>query len=369
MKFLEEAIWDLLHEEQFYAHFILNSRIVYDPKGLPTAAASVVRGTPVLLFNTKWVMSHSREQIAAILKHEVLHLLLDHIGRMDKVDKKLYNIAADCAINQHIKDVPAGAVSLDSLSKALKVPLEPFESAEYYYSLIQQHAERVPAQGKGCDTLDDHDYEVEGEEQNPQMRKMAAKNAAESATKAAAGNVPESLQKVLGQMNQDAKLPWKQLLRNFIANATTSLRIHTSKKIHRRLGLEHPGVKKKREMVLGVCVDSSGSVSDEAFTAFFDEIKQIAKQCTVHLIDADCEIHSVVKLNSKSKLKVERHGSGGTAYGPALTKCKELKCDAIVYFGDMDCADTPENPGVPTLWVSVASHNNQPGSFGKLIKL
>ena len=126
---------------------------------------------------------------------------------------------------------------------------------------------------------------------------------------------------------------------------------------------------KEHEDILVFCFDSSGSVSDEDYAKFMDEIMDIQKHCSkVYLIQADCEVNKVETLTKKTKLNRERAGYGGTAYTPALNKCKELGCDAILYFGDMDCADNPENPNIPLMWV-IVGNQNPPATFGSSIRL
>lgn len=369
MKLMECAIYDLLQNEPYYAHFILSSRIVYDPKGLPTAAVGIVNATPTFLFNTDWLGTKTREQVVSILKHEVLHLVMDHHGRLNDRDKNLYNIAADCAINQHIQNLPDEGIKLDKLSKLIGKTLLPFESADYYYSELYAKAEKIPMAGNGAPkTLDEHNFPIEGDETNSELRKLAVKSASDQAVRSTAGNVPTSLLKVLGELNAEAKLNWKQLLRNFVATSTSNLRIHTAKKIHRRLGIEHPGIKKKRLLKLGVCLDDSGSMSDNQIVEILTEVQAIAKTNDVLLVFADCEVNHVEKLDSRSKIKPARHGNGGTAYQPAIDKCMEHNCTAIIYAGDMDTADVPKNPGVPFLWLTVGSET-KPGDFGRMVKL
>jgi predicted metal-dependent peptidase len=61
-------------------------------------------------------------------------------------------------------------------------------------------------------------------------------------------------------------------------------------------------------------------------------------------------------------------GRGGTYYGVAIQKAVELKVDGIVYLGDGDCADTPEDPKKPFLWAFVRG-KTKPAEFGKLIEI
>jgi predicted metal-dependent peptidase len=99
------------------------------------------------------------------------------------------------------------------------------------------------------------------------------------------------------------------------------------------------------------------------------EIVDISKNVSeAHLIYADCVVQKVVKIDNKNKIPMERFGAGGTAYSPAITKALGLNCDAILYLGDFDCADKPEDPKKPFLWVGVGNQE-PPATFGKVLRL
>lgn len=377
MEFLQAGIYDLLNEESFFAHFILNSRVIFDHPQVPTAAATVTNGTPCLIFNTKFMSNKPRKEVAGILKHEVLHLLLDHLTRLKdeiKNNQEIYskshlaNVAMDCAINQFISGLnEEECITLKKVQDVTGKKLEAFQTAEYYYNALVQYAnDKV----KDMQTLDEHDVDMPGQETNSQMRDAAIKDAAKKALSSSKGNVSNNLAKILGDFLKDnAAINWKQILRNFVARATSSKTLATRKKTNRRFDFDFPGKKKKRELTLGVCLDSSGSVSDESYKKFLTEVCAISKNVTtVYLVHADCQVNRVDVLKGGKPPTPERHGNGGTAYGPALQECVKRKCDAIVYLGDMDCADIPENPGKPVLWVTVGS-TNKPGNFGYMVEL
>jgi predicted metal-dependent peptidase len=226
-----------------------------------------------------------------------------------------------------------------------------------------KHAKKV--QASGIKPHDDHSKQ-EGQDCEEVSRAVVYK-AAKRALNASAGNAPQHVIKAIESLGE-AKLPWKMLLRNSIMSQVSRKTQSTTKKINRRFQLPVPGKKKKREMILGVCVDESGSVSDEAHAAFMSEIQQISKLVTkTYIVHADCEVAAVDDL-SKGKFKAERKASGGTMYQPAIDKCIQLKCNMIVYFGDFDTADKPKNPGVPFLWVGVGN-SPAPAEFGKVIRL
>lgn len=369
---VQKAIYDLLRDEPFYAHFLLNSNIAFDKFKVPTAAVGVINGVPTFVFNSEWMSKWDAEGCKAVLKHEVLHLVMDHLSTKfplgEEFLRQVHNIATDCAINQYLDKLPDGCVTLASVIKQVGYPLTPFETSDYYYEHLKKSKWGKAKPGEsGLRTLDEHNVDM-GDRGNEAINKASVKGIAEKAVHQAAGNAPLAVVEALA-MGGGAKLPWKQILRNFVLSRVSNRTLSTQKKVNRRFTLPVPGKKKKRTMTLGVCTDSSGSVSDEQYISFMQEIKSLAKQVELTwLIQADYDVQKVEKLTSKTKLSCVRVGYGGTAYQPAIDKCKELGCNVIIYFGDFDCADTPVNPKIPFLWVGVGSQQ-PPGDFGKVIRL
>jgi predicted metal-dependent peptidase len=383
---LNNAILKLLDSEPFFAHFILGCRVVYDKFNVPTAGACFVKGVPTLVINSEFYSSLSKDGQTAILKHEVLHFVFNHLSRFKEggtmnEDNHIMNLAMDCAINQHIKGLPDTAMTPERFEKELNKPegsLERFQTTDYYYDFLQQNKEELKKKGQGMKTLDDHgiegsdgDVEVDPNSQTG-IKDITVKDLTRRAMNKSKGNISQDLIGVLGEMLKSSQVSWKQILRNFVSRSTTTQKEGTRKKRHRRYGLTFPGYKKKRLMKLGVCVDVSGSMSDEAISTCLNEVTAMLKSgqvAEIELIQADCEIKYTEKLTpSKPKYLLERKGSGGTAYGPAIEKCVELGCSAIVYMGDMDTADRPDDPGIPVLWITTRSEV-RPGDFGEIIKI
>jgi predicted metal-dependent peptidase len=368
MNSIEKAIQKLLTEKPFFAHFFLNSKVTYDKAGVPTAGAGIFNGVPWLIFNTEYVNGLTALETQAVIEHEILHLLFEHVymfGDKD-LDKQLANISMDCAINQFIFDLPKNGITLDWINKVVGKTLKEKETWEYYYSELLQKAEKVKS--SGMEPLDEHADVSEGNI-SPEMRKAVIKAVADKAVNASKGDVPQELIKVLDALKTSSKLNWKQILRNFVAKSTSNTTRATRKKLNRRFGLEAPGKLKKRELVLGVCVDSSGSIDDNTYEQFMAEVVSISgATLKTYLVEADCVIQNVTTITKESEVPMIRKGDGGTAYTPAIEKCKELKCDAIIYFGDFDTSDIPTNPGVPFLWVGVGN-SPKPGDFGAELRI
>lgn len=365
--YLDKAIAELLREKRFFAHFVMNSNIMWDAYNVPTAGACIINFTPTLIFNSEYIKKLTVSEFAGVVEHEVNHLLFDHMtqGSERKLDAHIWNIAADCMINQHIRVLPEGCITPEAIEKLVNKKVKRLEHSEYYYNILMKEKKKL----EKMFPHDDHSLEgVPGKAKGKESQ-IAVRKAVNNALKAAAGNIPEHLKGMISDILKPEKIPWQQILRNFIGQAISSTSEGTRKKAHRRFDLDAPGKRKRRELTLGICADSSGSVSNELFADFLNEVVHIMKSVgTSYFIDADCEIQSIEVLKKGKKFTFKRSGNGGTAYQPAITKCKELKCDAIIYMGDGDSADTPLNPGKPFLWV-LPEGCNPPANFGKVLTI
>lgn len=373
---LDAPVYTLLQEEPFFANFLLGCKVTLDVPGVGTAGVRVSKGQIHMVVNTEWFNSMKLDSRCAVLKHEILHVLLEHCSsrKYGSINHEAKNVAMDCAINQYIKNLPEGGITLEKFCEIVgNNKCAPFEPWEYYYGLMlaSKKIKKVPAVDH--DFMDGGDGEDgSGSEAENSMNNAAVKDLANKALMASAGKVPDNLASVLGALNKVAQLPWKQILRNFVANARTTTSIPTRQRINRRFGFDQPGKKKDRKLILGVCTDSSGSVSDEDYMKFMQEIHTLAKSTSItFLVQADCEVQKVDIIKGgkpTAKQLGERAGHGGTAYQPAIDECRKRKCDAIIYFGDFDCADTPQDPHVPFLWVGVGDQK-PPAEFGKVLRL
>lgn len=395
MNKLQQAISALLFTEPFYGHLISKMRITKS-KDIPSAGVFITDKIN-LVYNEEWLESLDLVDVVKILKHECGHILQEHIPRAKQIGAttkelhKRFNLATDVTIN--VADIKLtvdkiGGVTVNSLNdmmrdmvekanakdngKRLFAPMSEGQIAEYYYNRINQFADENPdllekGEPDFGDTLDDHST-WDKSDGNEEMMKEVAKDAVNNAVKSAGGigNVPGDVAALVAEMNKN-QVNWKQQLRQFYVNTLKSLRTSTRKKRNRRYGILQPGVKKKPELHLGLCVDTSGSVSDEELAMFWAEMAAI-HSCGVKItvIEADCTVQNVYEFDPKKTPDFK--GRGGTAYSPAIKKALELKVDGIAYCGDFDAADKPEDPKKPFLWVGVRN-SPPPADFGRVIYL
>ena len=113
---------------------------------IPTAGVRVVDGRFELLVNEDFFSKLTEKQRIGLMKHEMLHLMLDHCtGRSKPGNHTVWNIACDLAINTMIPviELPPGGLlpgekcgegALADLIETLPVN----RSSEFYYATIMQ---------------------------------------------------------------------------------------------------------------------------------------------------------------------------------------------------------------------------------------
>lgn len=432
-KVVEEAVIRLLHKNRFFANLITMFNRIYvdDDHPVKTAAVSITDKINLYVYEPffqnpykvempteeqlskmkeqlgedydKWyegmqervkkarkVENPTQEQIhlaqEAILIHECMHIMHDHIARGKALDTNIgdgmsfnmqaLNIAMDCAINQlhGINETVDmfGGVTLQSFKEMIEDNnVESNQNFEYYFNKMKQNSEKLKQKYgdnlQGADNQDDHGQWAEGGDEHNEYQKEVVKNAVRKAAKqTGAGNISGDIQLMIDELLV-SKVNWKRELRKFMQGFVKYTKTCSRAKRHRKYGIVFPGKKKKYHAHLAVAVDTSGSMSDEDIKRCFTEIHKIATTTDIQItvIEADSNITQVYPFDPKKEIKIL--GRGGTAYDPAFRKAEELGVNGIIYLGDMDAFDTPTEPSFPTLWGVIGSKQRPPADFGKAI--
>lgn len=371
---LTQAIVRLFDEERFYAELVLQmDRII--SKRVPTAGVCIKERVQ-LYVNMDFFSTLTHKEQVAVLKHECMHILNDHIPRgkelapdvyaktEDCVDRmindakhKLMNVAADCSINPGIPNISEDCV-LPSQFK-----LKNGELFEWYVEHLKDNEAL-----KGLTEYDGHSLwaESDGSKEELKEKLRRAVNDAAKRTKQAGKMTPEN-ELMVDRLNYKPK-DWKSDLRRFAARAIETAVTTSKKKRNRRYGITFPGYVKEEVLHIGVALDTSGSISDEALCQFMAEVGNIAKYATVTVVEADCEVKDSYLFDPKKTYKVK--GRGGTAYQPAFDYFnKNTDVDGVIYFGDMDCFDEKINkPKYPVLW-AIVGDQKPPADWGSKTKV
>lgn len=381
---LESAISRLImSQNMFYATILQNCRRVYTDK-VPSLGVSVTDQIN-LYVNTEWFNAKTPKQQEDVLKHECLHLILNHCtltkDRMDfeKLSPKQKNIAMDCTINQmegiekSVEEI--GGVTLARFREACSEFVMPEtiaanQSFDYYANVISKCQEKFDEEGAG-DNFDDHGVweESDGQDISQAYKEHIVKKIAKKAADAAggAGNMSNSLSVILDKLFA-SKINWKSELRKFVNNAVTFTRTSSRMKRNRRYGTMYSGKKKEWEMHIAFLLDTSGSMSDEYMAQGWSEmakIQQFYPNVQITLIECDTEVKNVRTFNSR--IKPEIQGRGGTVLSGAFKKAEELECDIIVCFTDGDFYEDVYKSKLPTLWTIIGKHTWDYVNWGRKI--
>jgi predicted metal-dependent peptidase len=389
---IADAIIALLESERFYGEIICGMRRKIS-KAVPTAGVCI-KDVVELHINPDFFCNLKLDEQVAVLKHECEHILRDHIARFkelapevyakpdenaDVVDKitdniinnkkhQVFNIAADCAINYSLPNLPEGGMYPKLFD------LKDGETMERYAEQLKNNKKlkemQKPGKGqKGEGEPNGHGHELWGEsDDNKETLKEKVRQAVNNAAKRtrAAGHMTAEHELLVSKLNSSQTINWREQLKRFAARSLETKIESSKKKRNRRYGISIPGEVKFEDLNIGVAIDTSGSVSDEALNQFLAELDKMSRYAKIWVVEADSEIKNSYEFNPKKTYSFK--GRGGTAYQPAFDFYNKQKpqIDALIYFGDMDAFDKPNKPRYPVLWATVGTQK-PPAEFGSQI--
>ena len=271
---LENAVVRLLKRRPFYGHLLLNCRREEGGEGYPLGI-TIRDGVPLLVVNSPLFAAAGSQAQEALLEHGVKHLLHLHMARRKERNRHDWNLACDLAINPGIGGLPADA-PLPSI-----LHLEEGLAAEEYYLLLRDPFDCGNLAGEGAGnvsreergsagpgdgearrdalaTVDDHGV-WDGADSTPlRLAEEVVRGMVREALRAADNEVPADIRPLLAGFLAPAPIPWRQVLRQFVAAAGRTGRTTTWMREHRRFSHDTPGIRKRRRLNLLVGVDVSG---------------------------------------------------------------------------------------------------------------
>lgn len=380
-----------LKEEPFYA--ALSRHIEkYPSNAIPTAGVCInpESGTFELLYNPDFLEKLSDEEIMIVLKHEFMHLILEHVtGRMpDKSQMRMWNHATDLAINSEIfpKECKDSIKNLwDMCLLPGKAPYPDFprgESADFYFDEIKKMVEEQQKNGGGQGEgqgegqsgggkpqdgdpngsgFDSHEgWGEDGKNPIPQEVRELAKERLRQAMNEAAneanrsgswGTISQSMRKDIIKRLQ-SKVDWKKVLRYFIKTSQKADKQNSVRKINRRFPYIHAGRKTNRTAKIAISIDQSGSVSDAMLMTFFAELDNLAElaEFTVIPFDDGVAEDKIYVWKKGQKKKAERVLCGGTNFDSPTKYVNEKNFDGHIILTDM-CAPKPIASKCQRMWM------------------
>ena len=279
----------------------------------------------------------SIENNIAVLIHEVWHILRNHHDRFDALldgDHRRWNIAADAEINgadDYIREhMPAFGILPEKLvgggvNWAEGKPLPLNKTAEQYYAWLEEEEEeggtkrpKRKGKNKGVLPTDDlfggeDDWRLppdEGltDEDLEDVRDNAAREIRNSSS--TQGNIPGSWAEWAGARLETPKVPWQQLLSQFIRHAleiTSGSSNYTYQRRSRRQSVMSGGVvlpaTYRPKLEVSIVIDTSGSMSDGDLNEVLSEVEGVLQVCgaAARVICADTRITAAKRITSASQ--------------------------------------------------------------------
>lgn len=415
----DKALVKLLQDEPFLAGMLQRMRRIYSEDickkyKVFTAAVTIIGKRFTLLVHPTYFKELRSEERLAILEHEILHILHDHLYRGKNRHPELFNAAADIAINPSINNLPAR--TKEELKKAYNLPDSVFKhmakrkrsdgrydtcllphhyglpegkTSEWYYDKIisdeklsQQFKKQKirlciggKGEGKSWDDLDEEtkkkiksgEIELEIEFDDHDKWDDASENDKNVMDEDLRRIVSEALQEAKERSNNigniagnmvdlidsilTSTVDWKVILRSFFQVATRPFRRKSKKRPCRRYGIGYPGNKTDYELNLAVITDTSGSMSNDDLTLCFGEINKIMDAVKTRVWLIMGDHDVQEVIEYKKKLpKIEFKGRGGTDAEPWIRAAEKLGVDAAICLTDGYFYTNFKKSKIPLLW-------------------
>jgi predicted metal-dependent peptidase len=383
---LSADIVRLMFDEPFWAHVLRGVDMIRTDE-VPTAGVLANADGIRMWWNPAFVAELTVKEVKGLLKHEGMHLALDHTTTRRLEPHIIHNWAADLAINSDIPLIELPKMGLipgrelqrpkpeqwdrmdgedrerfERLSKLL-ASLPPGQSTEWYFARLmedpqtRQDIEGASEEGHVID-LDSHEGWGEGlSEEDREMVKAKIKQTVADAIAEADrtgrwGSVSaETRQAIRASMQRS--VDWKSVLRQFCGQSQRADARSTWSRLNRKYAGISPGRKRSYTASIAVYIDQSGSVSSDELQRIFSELGGLADRVeftTFHFdTSVDPESEQIWKRGRQTEIKRTR--SGGTCFdAPTKHVNANKRFDACIIVTD-GAAPKPKPSKIKRLWL------------------
>jgi len=382
---LENAIVRLLKKRPFYGYLLAGLRKGAGSSPHPVGI-TIIGGVPTLEADEQLLSAHSPAEQEALLEHCVLHLLHLHPLRRKERNRHDWDLASDLAINPAVADMPASA----PFPAYFSLP-DGLAAEEYYHQLVDPFdtgslkgagigsAETddagLPGKGRGesdCSPLDDHSIWEEADSTPLRLAEEMVRALVKEAVEKCDGDLPGELRPVIAALLAPPRIPWKMILRQFLATAGRVGRSSTWQRENRRFEHATPGCRKRHRLNLLVGIDVSDSTNKpEIREAFAAELVRIARgaDTLITLLYANSRIQRIESFRGSSVTAESWHGGGFTDLRPLFEYALTMKPQpaGVIYLTD-GIGPAPETMEFPTLWV-LTGEGEKPVPWGMELRL
>ena len=348
---------------------------------------TIRNGVPLLAVNGERFAACLPAEQEALLEHAVKHLLHLHMARGKGRNRHDWDVACDLAINPGIAGLPPEAV----FPAQFKLPEG--LAAEEYYRLATAPFDTGNVEGGGignasrdvggesgagdgsergaAGTVDDHTVWEEADSTPLRLAEEVVRGMVRDARRRC-DEVPAEVRPLVEGLLAPSAIPWRQVLRQFVATAGRVGRTSSWLREHRRFSHDTPGTRKRHRLNLLVGVDVSDSTDIvELREAFARELSQIARgrDALITVLYANSRIQRVESFRGCPAVVESHHGGGFTDLRPVFDYARTMRPlpAAVIYLTD-GIGPAPERMEFPTLWV-LTKEGERPVPWGVELRL
>ena len=378
---IQKCILQVRRECSFFGSLMLFAQIETTKK-LPTAATDGRK----IFFNEEFLNSLSSKEQNALMLHEVLHMALLHVTRRQNRDPHIWNIAADIVVNDLIErntsfPLPQGAITDTRFQdKSVEYIYEALLKSEKKYKLVINDILQPgnSEQNEGDTNLSEPLSQEETDEIESFWKdKMEIlKNSSEHNLSNGKGSLPAGIEQEISTI-LEPEVDWRHALWKYVGKTPADFDDLDRRFIYKGLYLESLLTE---AVEVSVCIDTSGSVSDELLMQFTGELKGILRsypnvKCSLFFADTDLAgPYEIDRIEQMPKAI----GRGGTNFVPFFDYLKKhgeennlLGNNKLsIYFTD-GYGDFPQQePDNPTMWLVCKDGLETNGfPFGEVVRI
>lgn len=373
-------------------------KLVFRPVPLGTLSEHGTLGVTdkaVCMYEEPAILRWTERQLAAVIIHEINHLVRHHTKRCGTRDHKMWNLAGDAEINDDLQAMRLPLPDVPFVPE--NVPAARGLTAEEYYALLdQQQPDDGGGKGKGKGKDDpgvgagncggcsgNGDEEAEGEANDTSGRSDVEMEAArdqvaqavQQEAKRGRGNVPAGLVRWADVQLAPPKIPWETRLaracRRLVSTRPGAVDYKFSRLSRRQAGVGYgpgkpilPGLVEPIPNV-AVGLDTSGSMGQNEIMIGARETAGIMRTVGVGVtfIACDAAVHEIKRVSTPRELAACIKGGGGTDFRPLFKAAEELspRPEVFVFITDGQ-GPAPSVPpqGMSVIWLLCGPARGRP---------
>ncbi|KHD38147.1 peptidase [Clostridium acetobutylicum] len=354
LRFIEEINFDLMNgEDNFFALFLIQIKrdIREDIASACETKASLSYFT--MYFNPHIFLNCSISEMKALIKHEIYHIMYNHIKRAEKLSKKYSSLAIntgmDVSINQYINSLPPWSLNIENVKLEYNITeLKYDKPLEYYVKVIQENINKKKKDKingvkggskiyKNFDEMNIHktwseSYNRGYENQIDELKNKIIRNSAK-------GRIPKRVQEYLDDMNKKAEISWQMYLKKAIGTLPKGYKKTITRKDRRQpYRMDLRGKLSDHIIKIVVAIDISGSMTDGEIDAAMTEIFDILKNKNYELTIIECDniVRRMYRVNKPRDMKKKLDTKGGTSFSPVFEYLHKNRMEDcfLIYFTD-----------------------------------